>query len=166
MSVASWITDRSADTRRTRPADLPGDDGHELCDAGFGSHVDLDRAIEVGGRLRDDAGRDGTEAGGGTEVDLLLQGPQLLGHLVQGDLVPRHLLELTAQPLVLALELVVVERAVPGVAERVDHGIGGRLDRSEHRAGTVAHTVHDAHPLEVEGEEGDRRQRQDDDRGA
>ena len=57
-----------------------------------------------------------------------------------------------AQPLVLALEVVVAEHAVPGVGERLGDPRGGVADRREHRGGRAAEVVDDARAAEVEGQ--------------
>ena len=134
LSVTSLTTARSEATCTTMPTSPVADhDRHVLADARARALADLDRVVEVGDRAGHDRGPHGSQVPDEREVGLLEQLlVRLLGHLPGGDLA-LHGVDLGLQRLVALLEVVVLEGAVPQVADRAEHGLGAVPDRREHR---------------------------------
>src|SRR5690606_15285458 len=83
-----------------------------------------------------------------------------------GDLGRLGLGQLGAQPLVLALDVVVVGDAVPGVAHRAGDGVERTLHGLERGGRALAQVAHDRHVAQPEHDEGDRREDEDPGPGA
>ena len=156
--MSSTVERSSLDLHDLADEALAGHDGHVDGDAGARPLVEVEGGAEVGDRAGHHPGVDPGEVAGEGDALVLEQLLELLlGHLTGRDLALEAVV-LLAQAVVLGLQVALVEGAAPGVADGPEDGGPGVAHRSERREDGAAGRVDGPEAASVEGEQGDRRE--------
>ena len=163
LSVTSLTTERSDATWTTMPTrPVPTTTGMFMRMPERRTLADLDRVVEVGDGARDHRRPHGAQVADEREVGLLQELlVRLLGHPPGRDLA-LHGVDLGLQLAIVVLQVVVLERAVPEVADGAEHRLGAVADRGQRREHAGAGLVDGSEPAEVQRQQGQGRQHEQD----